>query len=171
MPLLHLRMTFIVGPSVSPHFYNGRDDMMSQKEVYGYSVPTFGYDVVFAVDEKVRAEQFQLLATALKSNRMSSYVPEFVRESRSFFKVWEQKGVVDFLDVFNELILFTASSTIMGKEVRENVFKEVTDLYHQLDQGVQPNTLQLCHHCKALRSESAWRGETLVGGAVSVVKV
>ena len=91
VPLLHLRMTFIVGPSVSPHFYNGRDDMMSQKEVYGYSVPTFGYDVVFAVDEKVRAEQFQLLATALKSNRMSSYVPEFVRESRSFFKVWEQK--------------------------------------------------------------------------------
>ena len=59
----------------------------------------------------------------------------------------------------------------MGNEVRENVFKEVTDLYHQLDQGVQPNTLQLCHHCKALRSESAWRGETLVGGAVSVVKV
>ena len=128
-------MTFIVGPSASNHFYNARDELMSQKEVYGYSVPTFGNDVVFAVDEKVRAEQFQLLATALRSNKMSSYVPEFVRESREFFKGWEQQGEIDFLDIFNELILFTASSTIMGKEVRENVFKEVTDLYHQLDQG------------------------------------
>ena len=62
-------------------------------------------------------------------------VPEFVRESRSFFKAWERKGVVDFLDVHNELILFTADSTIMDKEVRENVFKEVTVLHHQLDQG------------------------------------
>lgn len=138
VPLLHLRMTFIVGPTASNHFYNARDELMSQKEVYGYSVPTFGHDVVFAVDEKVRAEQFQLLATALKSSKMSSYVPGFVHESREFFKSWEQKGTIDFLDIFNELILFTASSTIMGKEVRENVFKEVTDLYHQLDQGISP---------------------------------
>lgn len=48
-----MRMTFLIGPTVATHFYNSSDDWMSQKEVYGYSVPTFGNDVVFAVDEKV----------------------------------------------------------------------------------------------------------------------
>lgn len=108
---------------------------MSQKEVYGYCVPTFGNDVVFAVDEKVRAEQFQMLGNALKSNQMASYVPKFIKEARDFFSDWGSAGVTDFKKAFNTLILFTASSTIMGKEVRENMFTEVTHLYDQLDQG------------------------------------
>jgi sterol 14alpha-demethylase len=143
VPLLHLRMTFLVGPSVSTHFYNAHDSYMSQKEVYGYSVPTFGDDVVFAVDEKVRAEQFQMLANALKSSKMASYVPVFVKEAEAFFGKWSSSGIIDFKDQFNELILFTASSTIMGREVRENVFKEVTHLYEELDKGVLKSHLHI----------------------------
>jgi sterol 14alpha-demethylase len=135
VPLLHLRMTFLIGPSVSTHFYNASDDLMSQKEVYGYSVPTFGDTVVFAVDEKVRAEQFRMLADALKSTKMKDYVPTFVKETSAFLAKWGDAGVVDFKDQFSELILFTASATIMGREVRENMFKEVTHLYDALDQG------------------------------------
>lgn len=130
-----MRMTFLLGPSVSTHFYNARDELMSQQEVYGYSVPTFGNDVVFAVDDKVRAEQFQMLGNALKSSKMNSYVPTFVKETRDFFREWGTTGVTDFKKTFNTLILFTASATIMGKEVRENIFEEVTHLYDQLDQG------------------------------------
>jgi hypothetical protein len=136
--VLHMRITFLVGPSVAPHFYNASDDNMSQKEVYGYSVPTFGQDVVFAVNEKVRAEQFRMLSEALKSSKMKEYVPTFVKEARMFFSCWPDLGTIDFKDQFNELILFTASATIMGREVRENMFKEVTHLYEQLDQGVVP---------------------------------
>ena len=33
IPLLHKRMTFLVGPHVSPHFFNATDDKMSQTEV------------------------------------------------------------------------------------------------------------------------------------------
>lgn len=33
IPLLHKKMTFLIGPHVSPHFYNATDDKMSQKEV------------------------------------------------------------------------------------------------------------------------------------------
>lgn len=32
IPLLHKRMTFLVGPHVSPHFFNATDDKMSQTE-------------------------------------------------------------------------------------------------------------------------------------------
>jgi sterol 14alpha-demethylase len=138
VPVLHLRMTFLIGPSVAPHFYNAADDLMSQKEVYGYSVPTFGDSVVFAVDEKVRAEQFRMLADALKSTKMKDYVPTFVKESKQFVAKWGDSGVIDFKDQFSELILFTASATILGREVREGMFKEVTHLYDALDQGAQP---------------------------------
>jgi hypothetical protein len=37
IPLLHKKMTFLIGPHASPHFYNATDDKMSQKEV-GYLV-------------------------------------------------------------------------------------------------------------------------------------
>ena len=33
IPLLHKKMTFLIGPHVSPHFYNATDDKMSQSEV------------------------------------------------------------------------------------------------------------------------------------------
>ena len=33
IPLLHKRMTFIIGPHAAPHFFNGTDDKMSQTEV------------------------------------------------------------------------------------------------------------------------------------------
>ena len=149
VPLAHKRMTFFIGPTVAPHFYNASDHLMSQQEVYGYSVPTFGDDVVFAVDDKVRAEQFRFLTEALKSSKMNDYVPMFVKEASQFFNKWEQSGVIDFKDQFNELILFTASSTIMGREVRENVFKEVTHLYEELDKGAK-RVINFRSKCKYL---------------------
>ena len=33
IPLLHKRMTFVLGPHASPHFFNATDDKMSQTEV------------------------------------------------------------------------------------------------------------------------------------------
>lgn len=33
VPVLHKKITFIIGPHASPHFYKASDDDMSQKEV------------------------------------------------------------------------------------------------------------------------------------------
>jgi hypothetical protein len=33
IPLLHKKMTFLIGPHASPHFFNATDDKMSQTEV------------------------------------------------------------------------------------------------------------------------------------------
>lgn len=33
VPVLHWKITFLIGPEVSPHFYKATDDDMSQKEV------------------------------------------------------------------------------------------------------------------------------------------
>lgn len=33
VPVFHWKITFLVGPDVSPHFYKGSDEDVSQKEV------------------------------------------------------------------------------------------------------------------------------------------
>lgn len=138
VPLLHKKMTFLFGPSVSPHFFNANDDKMSQTEVYDFNVPTFGKGVVYDVDVKIRAEQFRIVGEALRSAKLKEYVPQFVEESKAYFDKWGDSGVVNLPDVFGELIILTASRTLLGREVREHMFKEVADLYHDLDDGMRP---------------------------------
>jgi sterol 14-demethylase len=45
---------------------------------------------------------------------------------------------VDLVQEFSELIILTASRTLMGREVRENMFEQVATLYHDLDMGMLP---------------------------------
>ena len=39
VPLLHYNMTFLVGPSVAPHFFKATDDEMSQTEARSLLMP------------------------------------------------------------------------------------------------------------------------------------
>ena len=50
--MFHKRITFLIGPKVSEHFFKAKDTEMSQKEVYEFNVPTFGKGVVFDVDHR-----------------------------------------------------------------------------------------------------------------------
>ncbi|KAL4458418.1 hypothetical protein ABPG75_013283 [Micractinium tetrahymenae] len=138
IPLLHKRMTFLVGPHVSPHFFNATDDKMSQTEVYNFNVPTFGRGVVYDVDQRVRSEQFRFVADALRTTKLRTYVPAFKQEAEAYFSKWGDEGVVDLMQAFSDLIILTASRTLLGREIRETMFKEVADLYHDLDDGMRP---------------------------------
>jgi sterol 14-demethylase len=138
VPLLHKRMTFLFGPHAAPHFFNAPDDKMSQTEVYNFNVPTFGPGVVYDVDLKVRNEQFRIVAEALKTARLQSYVPAFRQEAEAYFGAWGASGEVNLPDVFGDLIILTASRTLLGREVRESMFEEVAHLYHDLDDGMRP---------------------------------
>ncbi|CAG9462094.1 unnamed protein product [Pedinophyceae sp. YPF-701] len=137
--VLHKRITFLLTPSVVEHFFKGTDDEVSQKEVYGFSVPVFGKDVVYDVDHTVRAEHFKLFTEALKTDKLRSYVTMMVEEAESFFRDrWGESGEVDLFEEMAELIILTASRTLMGPEVRGKMFAQVKDLYHDLDKGLQP---------------------------------
>lgn len=138
VPVLHKRCTFIFGPHASPHFFNATDDKMSQKEVYEFNIPTFGPGVVYDVDNRTRSEQFRFAANALSSAKLKSYVPHFQSEAEAYFAKWGETGTVNLPDVFGELIILTASRTLLGREVRENLFDKVSKLYHDLDDGMRP---------------------------------
>ena len=138
VPVFNKRITFLIGPKVSEHFFKARDTEMSQKEVYEFNVPTFGKGVVFDVDHITRAEQFRFFANSLKSDRLRQYVGMMVKEAEDYFAKWGDEGEVDLLDALSELIVLTASRCLLGREIRETLFSEVTNLVHDLDKGMVP---------------------------------
>mmetsp|Transcript_6366 Transcript_6366/g.14126 ORF Transcript_6366/g.14126 Transcript_6366/m.14126 type:complete len:494 (+) Transcript_6366:74-1555(+) len=138
VPVAHKRITFLIGPDAAPHFFKAGDDELSQTEVYNFNVPTFGPGVVYDVDQKVRTEQFRFFTEALKKERMKNYVPQFVMEAEQYFSKWGNEGIVDFKDEFSKLITLTAARTLLGREVREQLFEKVSDLLHDLDEGMLP---------------------------------
>jgi sterol 14alpha-demethylase len=81
VPIISRKITFLVGPEVSAHFFKGNEAEMSQQEVYRFNVPTFGPGVVFDVDYSIRQEQFRFFTEALRANKLRSYVDQMVVEA------------------------------------------------------------------------------------------
>ena len=55
-----------------------------------------------------------------------------------YFREWGNEGEVEIRKVFSELIIMTASSCLMGPEIRENLSSEIARIYHSLDGGLTP---------------------------------
>lgn len=79
--ILSRKITFLIGPEVSEHFFNGYESELSQQEVYRLTVPSFGRGVVYDVDYSVRLEQFRFFAESLHSNKLRGYVSQMVFET------------------------------------------------------------------------------------------
>ncbi|KAI8526737.1 hypothetical protein RHMOL_Rhmol12G0019200 [Rhododendron molle] len=80
--LLNKKITFLIGPEVSAHFFNGFESDMSQQEVYRFNVPTFGPGVVCDVDYSVRQEQFRFFSESLRVSKLKSYVDQVLMEAQ-----------------------------------------------------------------------------------------
>lgn len=79
--IFHKRITFLIGPEVSAHFFKAPEEDVSQEEVYKYSTRTFGPGVVFDIPYSIRMEQFRFFADSLKSSRLRTYVDMMVQEA------------------------------------------------------------------------------------------
>ena len=51
-----------------------------------------------------------------------------LRQAEEYFREWGNEGEVEIRKVFSELIIMTASSCLMGPEIRENLSSEVQSL-------------------------------------------
>ncbi|KAF3790475.1 Sterol 14-demethylase [Nymphaea thermarum] len=136
--LLNKKVTFLIGPEVSAHFFKAPETDLSQQEVYQFNVPTFGPGVVFDVDYSVRQEQFRFFTEALRVTKLKSYVDQMVTEAEEYFSKWGNEGVVDIKYELEHLIILTASRCLLGREVRDKLFDDVSALFHDLDNGMLP---------------------------------
>ena len=139
------RMTFLVGPEAQEPFCKAPDEVLSQQEVYEFMKPVFGAGVVYDATKKRRQMQFQSMANGLRTSRLKAYIAKIERETREFLREeWgEGSGEVDLLQTLSDLTILTSSRCLHGDDVREKLFKEVSHLYHDLDQGVTPLTVFL----------------------------
>uniref|UniRef100_A0A0C9S891 sterol 14alpha-demethylase n=1 Tax=Wollemia nobilis TaxID=56998 RepID=A0A0C9S891_9CONI len=136
--LLTKKVTFLIGPEVSQHFFKAPESDLSQQEVYQFNVPTFGPGVVFDVDYSIRQEQFRFFTESLRVNKLRSYVDQMIYEAESYFSKWGEEGVVDLKYELEHLIILTASRCLLGREVRDKLFEDVSSLFHDLDNGMLP---------------------------------
>ncbi|KAL8138093.1 hypothetical protein V2J09_004094 [Rumex salicifolius] len=136
--LVNKNITFLIGPEVSAHFFKAAEADLSQQEVYRFNVPTFGPGVVFDVDYSIRQEQFRFFTEALRVNKLKSYVDMMVFEAEEYFSKWGESGEVDLKYELEHLIILTASRCLLGREVRDKLFDDVSALFHDLDNGMQP---------------------------------
>ena len=143
--LAHKRLTFFIGPQAHVSFFRGNDDELSQTEPYSFSVPVFGRGVLYDAPIHIRLQQLRVLSVRLRVDILNSYVPMMISEARAFFKRWGESGEVDLMKELGGLIILTASRCLMGREVRENMFEEVSSLIHDLDQGMQPISVLAPH--------------------------
>ncbi|GAV64312.1 p450 domain-containing protein [Cephalotus follicularis] len=138
MKLVNKDITFFIGPEVSAHFFKAPESDLSQQEVYQFNVPTFGPGVVFDVDYSVRQEQFRFFTEALRVNKLKGYVDQMVAEAEEYFLRWGDSGEVDLKNELEHLIILTASRCLLGREVRDKLFDDVSALFHDLDSGMLP---------------------------------
>jgi len=62
-------------------------------------------------------------------------------ETKEFLADWGKEGKIDIFHALSELTILTASRCLHGNDVRENLFREVSELYHDLDHGLTPLTV------------------------------
>ncbi|XP_042481189.1 sterol 14-demethylase-like [Macadamia integrifolia] len=136
--LLNKKITFLIGPEVSAHFFKAPEAELSQQEVYQFNVPTFGPGVVFDVDYSMRQEQFRFFTESLRVTKLKGYVDQMVIEAEDYFSNWGDSGEVDLKYELEHLIILTASRCLLGREVRDQLFDDVSALFHDLDNGMLP---------------------------------
>ena len=80
------------------------------------------------------------MSRGLKSDALKTYVPKIVAEAQQYFgsSKFGKSGQFDLMPTISELIIMTASSCLMGREVREHLHTQVADLYRLLDEGITP---------------------------------
>jgi sterol 14alpha-demethylase len=136
-------LTFLIGPEAQEVFFKASDDVLSQEEVYDFMKPVFGAGVVYDASKKHRQVQFQAMSNGLRTNRLKAYVSKIEEETRKYLKQeWgDSTGTVDLLVALSELTILTASRCLHGDDVRKHLFKEVQQIYHDLDHGLTPLTV------------------------------
>ncbi|KAL9095600.1 MAG: hypothetical protein Q9165_002032 [Trypethelium subeluteriae] len=141
--LLGKKTTVCLGTKGNEFVLNAKHKDVNAEEIYGpLTTPVFGSDVVYDCPNSKLMEQKKFVKFGLTSEFLHSYVPLMVGEVRDYTKNNHQfrgeKGTVDVTPTMGELILYTASRSLQGKEVREKFDSTFADLYHDLDMGFSP---------------------------------
>ena len=135
--------TFLIGAEAHKVFFESFDEELDQAPVYKFMTPIFGKGVVFDAPIQKRRQQYRVLGSSLRPGLLKKYPEIIAKECLQFYKQHlgievGKKVSVDILHKFADLTILTASATLHGREVRENLFEDVSRLFAKMDAGLTP---------------------------------
>jgi sterol 14-demethylase len=74
------KLTFLIGPEVSAHFFQGLDSDISHGNLFEFTVPMFGKETGYGVDINIRNEQARFYVDALKPSMLRRHVGPMLQE-------------------------------------------------------------------------------------------
>ncbi|KAF3906534.1 hypothetical protein ABW20_dc0107506 [Dactylellina cionopaga] len=163
--LLGRRMTVYLGPKGNEFIFNGKHADLCAEEAYTHlTTPVFGEGVVYDCPNHMLMEQKKFMKFGLTTETFKQYVPIIKNEvvdffsNGSFFK--GQAGSVPLSIAIPQLVLFTASRSLQGKQVRKALTTTHAALFHDLDMGFTPVNfmfpwLPLPHNAKRDKAQRA----------------
>ena len=150
---IHPLGTFLIGAEAHKAFFEGSDEEVDQAPVYKFMIPIFGKGVIYDAPIAKRRQQYRVLGSSLRPGLLKKYPEIIAKECQQFYKMnlgnpneknkndkgQPQKSIsVDILHKFADLTILTASATLHGREVRENLFEDVSRLFAKMDAGLTP---------------------------------
>lgn len=135
------RMTVCVDIDGNDFVFNAKHSSVTAEDAYNFlTKPVFGEGVVYDVPNSVLMEQKRMVKAGLTIDNFRAYIPIFIQEINQYVdKHWaKQEGTVDLLQSISEMIIMTASHTLLGPEIRSKLHEGVADLYHTLDSCFTP---------------------------------
>lgn len=134
--VLNQNITFCVGPKAQQFFFAATDQQLSQKEVYTFTIPVFGKNIIYDAPTKVMMQQLKFVNKGLNQINMAANCAKIVREAEEYFAKMPNEGEICLMSFLSDLIILTASRCLLGAEIRENVQREFADLYQDLSDGM-----------------------------------
>ncbi|KAF8765617.1 hypothetical protein HU200_008108 [Digitaria exilis] len=133
-----LKLTFLVGPEILSHFYQGVESEISHGNMLDFMVPMFGKEVGYGVDFTTRYEQIRFYSDALtRPSKLRVHVDPMIQEIEDYLAKWGQDGIIDLKYEFSMLLMLISSRCLLGKEVRNKMFDEIHTLFNELDNGMR----------------------------------
>jgi sterol 14-demethylase len=136
--MFHQSMVLLTGVEASEAFYRAPDEQLDQGAAYKIMTPIFGAGVVFDAPIKKKNQQLQMLMPALRDKPMRTYSDIIVEEVEQLIAGWGDAGEIDLLEFTKELTIYTSSHCLLGPEFRHELNKQFAEIYHDLEQGIQP---------------------------------
>lgn len=134
-------MTVSLGPKGHDLVFNAKESEVSAKDAYeNLTTPVIGEGVVYDCPNHRLMEQKQFAKHAMTKDSFRRYVPiiekevvDYINNNAAF-----KKSKVDVMDTQPELTIYTASATLLGREIREKFSKQTAQYYSDLDKGFNP---------------------------------
>lgn len=131
--LAHRDVVLLTGAEANEAFFRAPEEVLDQAEAYPFMTPIFGSGVVFDAPPERRREM--LHNQALRDKFMRGHAATIADEVQSMVTSWPDDGVIDLLDFFAELTIYTSSACLIGRRFRRELDRRFAELYHDLERG------------------------------------